>query len=241
MRIVIAFALCLVPGNACLAQQVGSAAGYAAIAGAQRAAMEQEAEWNAAKKLSVLPLPVGLKPSNGSDGLDIDKLSEGQVEKMDYWDFRVLSIVDDKNLLLQLGTSRTFWLEGFPTKDLVDNQSVRLIGPIEIRGTKEYTTAIGGLRTVRVLRFVSEDRVRNWEKEEADRKGAEEQAKEEAMYQTWHSKAGTQVVAKFIDWRSGKVELLTKDGRKLSVPVSALTDDDAEKARELNRQMRAKK
>lgn len=240
MRTLVAVVVVLCVQSTATSQEVGSAAAFDVVAGIANAAMDREARWNVAKKLSVQPIPLGLQPPNDYD-LDLDNLTEGKVGKMDYWDFKVLSVVDSQNTLLQLGTNRTFWLEQFPSKDLVDGQSVRLIGPVQVMGTRDYTSAIGASRTVRVLRFVPKEKIEQAEKEAAERELAAEKAKEDALYRTWHSKAGTKVVAQFIAWRAGNVELLTKDGRKLYVDIDAFTKADADALRELNRELRAKK
>jgi hypothetical protein len=64
------------------------------------------------------------------------------------------------------------------------------------------------------------------------------QTNEKDLYQTWHSNAGTEVVAKFVGFSTGKVELLTKDGRSLKLPLSVFTDSDAAELRKLIRAAR---
>ena len=230
------FALAVLVADVCQAQRLltrGSSE-------RSQSAIDSEAHWHFAKKLSTGLVPMGMKQPT-SPGMDPDNMEEGHVGKLDFWSFKVLDVIDDKNVLLSLGSSRIVWLKDFPTKGLVDEQSVRLIGDMECTGTKSYGTAIGGSRTVKVVRFISAEELAKADAEEAARNAERERRDEEASYVTWHSKAGTTIVAKFVSWSLGKVELLTKDGRKLTVPVSSFTDEDAEKLRQLNLAARAKK
>ena len=228
MRTLAAVLLLLSTAPLCHAQRLSSGV----TADQFRDQMEYEANWQKSKKLSLTAIPaeIALPTSQGDNP---DNLNEKQVGNLAYWQFHVTSIVDEKNAILRLGPS-TYWLTDYPTKGLVDDETVRLIGPVMCAGSKKYTTVLGGSSTVKVLRFVTQAELVKQEQDKAD-------AEEALLWGTWHSKAGTTVHAKFIAWKSGKVHLLTKDGHKLIVDISAFTEDDAKKLRELNRDSRSKK
>lgn len=196
-----------------------------------RAQMEHTAEWNAAKKLTVGLGDASQPPTNQGD--NPDNLDDGQVGNLSYWAFSIASVVDDENAILRLGNDN-YWLAGFPTRGLADEQSVRLIGPLKCVGNKQYKTVLGATKTVKAFQFVTREDIEKQERADAE-------AEEAKYWATWHSKAGTTIHAKFVEWKSGKIKLQTKDNRTLIVDVSAFTDEDAEKLRSLNRQLRNKK
>ena len=200
----------------------------------QRAAFEQEADWNIAKKLSNRDLPKDLQRPVGMTS-DFETMEVGQVGDLAYWHFKVESIIDEKNMLLQLG-KHTIWLEGYRTEGLVTDQAVRIIDRVEFTKTKSYPTVAGSKRTVRVFKMLSVEELKKQDEEAAELA----RIREEALYEMWHSKAGTEIEAKFLSWKSGKVELQKKDGKKLLVALDGFTADDATKLRKLIKEFRSK-
>lgn len=63
----------------------------------------------------------------------------------DLAELTVLSVVDKDNLLLIWGDRKptVFWVSGFPTSGLADDNKVQLQAVLEVVGTKKYETTIG--------------------------------------------------------------------------------------------------
>lgn len=59
----------------------------------------------------------------------------------------VVQIIDDDEMIIRVIDS-WIWLTGFPTAQLTDGKRHRLGGAIWVNGTKTYTTAWGGTKTV---------------------------------------------------------------------------------------------
>lgn len=193
------------------------------------------ADWNVAKKLSNRRIPDNLMPPGAPTG-DFETMAIGQSGMLDFWRFKVESIVDAKNMILRVG-KHTIWLEGYLTDGLVSDQDVRIVDVVQFTKTRSYETVSGASRTVRVFKMQTEEEIKKQEEEEAEKA----KRREEALYRTWHSKAGTEVVAKFLSWKNGKIELQIKDGKKILVAIDAFTDDDATELRKLVRESRKKK
>lgn len=137
-------------------------------------ALEEEARWNVATKLTNDPTQKDLpRPTSGSD---TDTMKSGDVVQLGYWNFRVLNIIDDQNMLLILGSKTVIWVEGYPTKDLATDQPVRLVGDCKVVGTKQYTTAGGSSRTVKVVKMPTAEEIRKL------REQAEAEAKERTIW-----------------------------------------------------------
>lgn len=178
------------------------------------AAMKDEADWNNSKKLYTTP---SLRQPQSPDPLLVEK---GSTVDLSFWRFRVLDVVDPKNCLLQLGSDTTIWLEQFSTEDLVNNQHVFLLGQIKCTGTKSYITTLGGKRSVKTFAFISKEEI------EAQKR-KDEEAKEQALWRTWKSTAGTEVEAKFISYKFNVGVVLEKtDGTRITVPISKFVADD---------------
>jgi hypothetical protein len=68
--------------------------------------------------------------------------------------FRVFQVLDAGNALLMYD-SEIYWAE-MDTSGLVDGRSITLTGIVECTRTRPYTTAIGGTKTVFVLKYHGE-------------------------------------------------------------------------------------
>jgi hypothetical protein len=165
--------------------------------------------------------------------MDPDTMTTGNRGLLTYWAYRVSSIVDENNCILTLGNNSTIWLEAYPTADLVTDQSVRLIGPVEVTGTKEYQTVLGASRKVRSVRFLRPEEV------PPDLFAAAPTSEPE--FTVFHSTAGTTVEAKFIKYVAGLVHIETKDGRVLQLKLNVFIDDDADRIRHWARLARGSK
>lgn len=226
-------------GNGTFAQQVGTPEGDLAIADMQRraflSAMAVEVSWRAARKISLLdPIPDVPQPRQ-HESLDLDTLQRGEIGKLSYWNFKVADIVDDKNVILILGSNRRIWLEGYPTSDIVDDQSVRIIDYIEVIGTKSYDTVDGSNATVWFVKLLP--------KEETAKRIAEdlEKAAEEAKYRQWKAKNGDTVNGKFLDYRNSKITIEQRDGKKIFLKMSALAKEERELVLKLAKEKSDKK
>lgn len=63
------------------------------------------------------------------------------------WPVRVAQVIDPKNAVIEYSDS-TLWLSGFNTSGWTDDTSRSITSPVEITGTKSYTTVLGGQKTV---------------------------------------------------------------------------------------------
>lgn len=207
-------------GNRAFAQQVGSPEAFRVIADSQRRAVDAEISWRDARKISLLePIPDVPQPQQ-HESLDLDTLQRGEIGKLSYWDLKVADIVDDKNVILILGSKYRIWLEGYPTSDFVDDQSVRIIDYIEVVGTKSYNTVTGSKATIWVVKLLPKE-------ETAKRIAVDiEKAAEAAKYRHWKAKNGNTVNGKFLDYKNSKITIEQRDGKKVSFPMSALTDEE---------------
>lgn len=215
----------------CRGQEIGSAAAVRLQAEMANRALKDEADWNVAKKLSPTPLlGKGKKPLGGET--PPDKVAEGESAELHFWEFVVVDIIDARNCTLMLA-GKVIWLADYPTAGLASDDKVYLVGKVKNIGTAEYTSLAGQKRVVRKFAFLPKEEI---EKEIAAR-AAEAEAKE---WPEWRSTAGTTIKAKFIGGAGG-VQLQTKDGRKLLVPLSKFVDEDKEKLRELIKEWRTNK
>jgi hypothetical protein len=239
-------------GQAGSAATKGSAEAMRIIAASQRQMAELEEAWRTSKKLTLLEkLPTW--PRNQSECLSVGRLDNGDVGYLEYWHFEVCQVVGPNDLLLTLKNPDIppIWLTGYSTDRLVDGDRVRLVGLVEIEGTKTYRTAAGTTNTVRVVRLVDRDRMAQMEarleanrKElEANRKEAAAKAKTQAdalawqdrwakEKRTWKDKTGNfsveAVYDEYLD--DGKIRLLKEDKTEIIVHLSKLSDSDRQKA-----------
>jgi len=152
-------------------------------------------------------------------------LEEGAIGYLDYWQFTVLNIVDDKNMLIVLGSKNPIWLTDYPTANFADEDKVRISGPIIVEGTKEYETVVGGKKTVRVIRLV-DDAVKT--------QMAEEQREKEFRY--WKSADGKfSTNARLVDFADGMVILEKRDGKIIKVKPISLSREDQSSYRSILR------
>lgn len=212
------------------AQELGSAAAARILQQQANDAALEQAEWSIGKKLSpILPQSNGPKPPGGDT--PPDALNEGVATDLHHWQFVVLEIIDANNCLLTL-SEKVYWLENFPTKGLATDDKVYLISKVRHTGTKDYRS-VSGKMTVRKFAFLSKDEL----EKEREAEAAEREARE---WPEWRSTAGTTIKAKFIGGAGG-AQLQTKEGRKLTVPLSKFIDEDKEKLRQLISEWKKKK
>jgi len=73
----------------------------------------------------------------------------------------VVQVIDEKTMLVTVSLDvagvprrddKFYWVEGFPTTGLADDDTIRgFAALLEIKGTKQYTTALGSTKTVLML------------------------------------------------------------------------------------------
>ena len=222
----------------------GSAAELHAIAEHQLRMAELEEAWRTSKKLTYLEtLPKW--PRAQSECLSLDRIENGSIGYLEYWQFNVLQVIGPSDLILTLKNPDMppIWLTGYSTDGLVDGQRVRLVGLVETTGTKTYPTAAGTTKTVRVVRLVDRDRMAQMEaKLEANRTAAAARPKREAdaiawqerwakEKRTWKDKTGRFSVDAVYDGHlgDGNIRLLKEDKTEIIIHLSKLSDSDRRK------------
>lgn len=199
------------------AQQLGSVEAARIANRADAIQREMADSWRKATKLRVDDsIPIPNLPVQGEQPKD---LQEGQVEDLAYWNFKVLDLVSPTQTLLIMGGT-VILLDGHPNQGLVSDQSVRLVGPVRVRGTYQYETNVGQA-TVRVVRFLSAKEVAAIQQAEAD-------AAEAKLYREFTDSTGQyKFLGKFVEYKSGQAHFVRKDdGKTISVKLSQLSAED---------------
>ena len=99
-------------------------------------------------------------------------------------------------------------------QSLIEMEELRIA---EVRARQERAT-----EAVRV----AEEKARAAVLAEAAFLEARRKAAEEAKFRTWTSTTGSSIEAKFVSYASGKVTLEKRDGKRLTVDLSKLSQDD---------------
>lgn len=170
----------------------------------------------------------------------------GHVCRIDELAFKVFQVADDRNVILQWGDT-LLWLSDYPTDSLVDGEDVYVLGYVRVLKPKRYETAIGGSKTVHQIELVSRSDGLSYAEAESREIASKQKAKALAAehirlkdYRVFHSKVGTEVLAKFVDYVASRVVLETSDGRTIRVGIAELADEDADFVREQIKQKQTK-
>lgn len=217
------------------AQDVGSAAAYSAMLEMQRHAAEAGVTWRESKKITLLQTEPKLPVPEQHESMDLENLENGRIGKLSYWSFKVLDVIDKTNVVLVSTGGRRIWLEGYITSDLVDDQAVRIIDYLQVIEPKTYRTVRGSEDTIRAVKMLPKD-----ESEKRIRQDIEAQA-ENAKYRDWKSKNGKTVSGKLVLFRSSKVTIEQRDGKKIVFPISALIDSHQKDVFAINEEQRNSK
>lgn len=197
------------------ALQSGTSAGFSAIYGQRPEAALQLQTWRNSKKLTYSSAVSDM--GEGQDKcMSPSDLSSGQFGYLDCWQYTVLQVVSKEDVLLQMGNAKIppIWLTGFSTNDLVDGQNVRLLGLVEVMGTKTFDTAAGSQKTVRVVRLVEPD---------------DEQIPPVVKPREWTSGDGKYKVEAILMFVANDSAVLEKlDGKRVTVPLKRLSAEDQE-------------
>jgi len=152
------------------------------------------------------------------------------------WQFKVQQVVDERNMLVKVTrfnhASRSeagdylVWVVG-KYSGVVDGQTVTFNEVFRVTGTKQYTTAIGGSKTVFMLeRFDIAPIVERLKAEAVANKPANEKMAE-PEFREWSDATGQfKLTARLISVTDGKVKLEKKDGSVANVPVDKLSEAD---------------
>lgn len=136
--------------------------------------------------------------------------------------FKVFQVIDGSNMLIETGDTMT-WVRGINTSGLTDGRTADLSGLFEVTGTKTYQATVG-TNTVFVIEPFDNTELKQYLAALAAKKP---KPKPTPSYRTWADATGKFTVeAKFGGIIAGKVILLTKDGRKLSLEPSKLSAAD---------------
>jgi hypothetical protein len=222
------FVYCAASTSSLLAQNMGSVAAERAARQNERNAMEfqaqqdrEAAEWQQAKKLALSEVSPNI-PRAGSGQLA--SIKAGWVGHLEDVKFRVVDIVNDTEVMLSDGKHR-LWLIGSSTKDLVNDQTVVIIGPVRAGETRTYSTVAGGTNTVRTVTLLSAEESELLFKQEAEAKAA---AEKRAAARTFTDSTGEHsFLGIFVDSKQGVVELERLDsGKRVKVKLAQLSKDD---------------
>jgi hypothetical protein len=87
--------------------------------------------------------------------LNMTRLQEGRIGEIPEDVVNVVQVADEGELLCKvIGRQRDvyFWISEYPTRGIVDDQTIKPKGLFEVLGTKRYSTATGSTNTVWHLR-----------------------------------------------------------------------------------------
>lgn len=201
-------------------QQRGSIGDFRASQDAQRRELAAQDNFRESTKITLLK-PVPTQPRDGST--TIADLVPGAEKYIEDWRLKVLSVVDDDEMILVDAIGSLVWLEGIATADFVDDQKVRILGPVKVIGTKSYTNVAGGEVKVRTIRLMTLDEIATVAKKEVE----EAEAKQ---YRKFTDPTGKRSFdAKFVEYKNSMVVLLRKDNQKtIEVKMSQLSREDGE-------------
>ena len=154
---------------------------------------------------------------------------------------KVVSIVDGSDLIVEYEGAKPYWLKGFSTKGVVDDDQVRIPWVVNVTGTKTYTTARGANSTVLLIEPRLETDEERQAKERATQSKQEDNQKrdelepqqkaaaEKARWRVWTDASRTHTVeAQFKGMIGDQVKLVKRDGTETSIPLEKLSEEDQE-------------
>lgn len=198
----------------------------------QLATAMRDQEWRSAKKITLLGKADW--PTDPKSTASLASLETGKPQKIENERLEVLSVMDDQSCLLTTPKHDVIWLEKYATKGLADGDSVRLLGYVVVHGTKQYDTAGGSTRTVRVIQLLPLDL---HAAEDAKREAvvqAKARAEELQQYPLWTLKDGSSFNAQFEGGQGVNARMVAIDSQELRlVRISDFADADAAKIRQM--------
>jgi hypothetical protein len=226
----------------CCGQDAGKMQEYA------RQVAEEKSTWKKALKLTnrkEIDLSKLAKPSQPP--WTPQEMRVGDIGKLSYWNFRIISIIDKENCLVQHGKNGPFWLTGYPTEGLADDDEFRLIDPVRMEETRTYESVIGAKKTVKCMRMLSPEDAAKWEEENpswAIKYTTDEESsfpgslKEQSEFKLTN---GQVVKGTFLELRSNGAIFDVGGGKKVRHKMAEFDEKSREKLRELIKQSSTKK
>lgn len=158
---------------------------------------------------------------------------------LNFWRCKVQQVIDERNMLVKVtrhdatyttareAGSYLIWVVG-KYSGVIDGQNVTLKSVFRVTGTKQYTTAIGGSKTVFMLEpFDIAPIVERLKAEAAANKPAEPKPDAVPEFREWSDATGQfKLTARLISVADGKVKLEKQDGSVANVPVDKLSEAD---------------
>jgi len=145
---------------------------------------------------------------------------------------KAFQVMDEDTLLIEIAYSRSdrmiCWLDGFSTSGVVDGDLHSGVAALlEVTGTRQYGTAIGGTRAVFVLEPYGLD-VDPSESQPAERRRSRQRStvrrNQAEAARLWTDNTGRfQVTAVFVSLTAGNVKLRKSDGTEITVPLERLS------------------
>ncbi|MFH1265255.1 MAG: SHD1 domain-containing protein, partial [Planctomycetota bacterium] len=149
----------------------------------------------------------------------------------------VFQVVDEDSMLIEIRYSRrdklVCWLDGFSTNGVVDgDRHSGVAALLEVTGTRQYATTLGGTKTVFVLEPFGLDVDPSGDQPAEKRQGGQRKtvnqdgARAPRLWTDTTSKF--QVMAVFVTLVKGPVKLRKSDGAEITVPFERLSKEDKE-------------
>ncbi|XZE20319.1 hypothetical protein SH449x_000187 [Pirellulaceae bacterium SH449] len=237
--VLLAFMLSYLPQNA-FAQKPNHVKLYEYAQGI----MEEERRFNEAKKITLVPLPIAEAVPSQPERLDIDRLNtglSGRLWPMQFTQlrggailFKVLSVPDDKNTILINRAGKVIWLEGYPTNELVDGDSVVILDYVKVVGTKQYRTVGGADSKVWAIQLLpKEETAKRLQADRAQQKLVVDPLDKETGFREWVQKDQKKTMGRFVEMKSANVYVQSKDGKITPIKFGTLVDSDKLLARKL--------
>jgi hypothetical protein len=225
-----------------LCQLKGSQEAYQIIAGTQARlldrAAEAQAEFAAARKVSLAErAPMMNQPGAGKQ-LNPNQFEIGQVGRIDQFKTIVFTTKKEGAIVFIGSDLVTIYLENCPTKNLVDNEEIRIVDYVKVtdkRSIDGSKMAVLRMLTNEESKDIAKIDQRNAELHLQEIKNQEERQRLQELKEirTWTAKNGKKFKAKFVKYASKTVEFETEDKAKIKLKISLLSEQDAEIVKEI--------
>ena len=148
---------------------------------------------------------------------------------MEAFDYQVISVVGPEEILVSSNGS-SLWMTDCDASTIAEGSTVRLVGLIEITGTKQYQSRTGP-RTVLKGRFCSPAEMA---KHDAEQEAERKRQAEEKLFRTWSArKSESKIEARYAGFKDGYITLIKRDKTEVRVKPWQLSLADQNHFREL--------
>jgi len=211
--------------------------------------LDQQRAFESAKKITLLSPPPDVNKCKSSKVIKANSINSGTIGRFvneagvgpgNCLIFDIVSIADKQNMILYSPSLKTtIWLEGYPTDGFADGQKTVIIDYVTATETKTYTTILGASSTVWAFKLMSKEETQRrmnedaaaharWEEElskfAASKNGSKPQP--ESAMKIWKLKNGKSVEGRFLELKSGNLQILDRNGKQSSIKSSSLIDAD---------------